>query len=244
MSLIRVLINGSKGRMGQESVKAVNADPELDLVAETDISDNLPEIIAKTKAQVVLDFTTAEVAMEVSKSIIKSGARPVIGTSGLLPEQVAELKKLCKIQNIGGVIAPNFAIGAVLMMKYAEDAAKYFPDVEIIELHHNGKVDSPSGTAIKTANLIAEARTSIPDKIAEKEILQGARGANADEIRIHSVRLPGLVAHQEVLFGGQSQTLTIRHNSIHRDSFMPGVCLACKKVIDLNELVYGLEHLL
>ena len=244
MSLIRVLINGSKGRMGQESVKAVNVDPELDLVAETDISDNLPEIIAKTKAQVVLDFTTAEVAMEVSKSIIKSGARPVIGTSGLLPEQVAELKKLCKIQNIGGVIAPNFAIGAVLMMKYAEDAAKYFPDVEIIELHHNGKVDSPSGTAIKTANLIAEARTSIPDKIAEKEILQGARGANADEIRIHSVRLPGLVAHQEVLFGGQSQTLTIRHNSIHRDSFMPGVCLACKKVIDLNELVYGLEHLL
>ena len=230
--------------MGQESVKAVNVDPELDLVAETDMSDNLPEIIAKTKAQVVLDFTTAEVAMEVSKSIIKSGARPVIGTSGLLPEQVAELKKLCKIQNIGGVIAPNFAIGAVLMMKYAEDAAKYFPDVEIIELHHNGKVDSPSGTAIKTANLIAEARTSIPDKIAEKEILQGARGACADEIRIHSVRLPGLVAHQEVLFGGQSQTLTIRHNSIHRDSFMPGVCLACKKVIDLNELVYGLEHLL
>ena len=230
--------------MGQESVKAVNVDPELDLVAETDMSDNLPEIIAKTKAQVVLDFTTAEVAMEVSKSIIKSGARPVIGTSGLLPEQVAELKKLCKNQNIGGVIAPNFAIGAVLMMKYAEDAAKYFPDAEIIELHHNGKVDSPSGTAIKTANLIAEARTSIPDKIAEKEILQGARGANADEIRIHSVRLPGLVAHQEVLFGGQSQTLTIRHNSIHRDSFMPGVCLACKKVIDLNELVYGLEHLL
>ena len=130
------------------------------------------------------------------------------------------------------------------MMKYAQDAAKYFPQAEVIELHHDGKVDAPSGTAIKTANLIAEARTSSPQTNAEKEIIPGARGANAEGIHIHSVRLPGLVAHQQVLFGGQSQTLTIRHDSIHRDSFMPGVCLACKKVMDLNELVYGLEHLL
>jgi len=230
--------------MGQESVKAVSADPELDLVAQTDLSDNLPEIIEQTKAQVVLDFTTASVALEVSVSIIQSGARPVIGTSGLLPEQVAELQKLCKKNKLGGVIAPNFAIGAVLMMKYAQDAAKYFPQAEVIELHHDGKVDAPSGTAIKTANLIAEARTSSPQTNAEKEIIPGARGANAEGIHIHSVRLPGLVAHQQVLFGGQSQTLTIRHDSIHRDSFMPGVCLACKKVMDLNELVYGLEHLL
>ena len=244
MSLIRVLINGSKGRMGQESIKAVRADAELDLVAQTDLSDNLAQIIEQSKAQVVLDFTTAAVAMEVSASIIQSGARPVIGTSGLLPEQVAELKQLCKQQNIGGVIAPNFAIGAVLMMKYSQDAARYFPQAEVIELHHNGKLDAPSGTAIKTANLIAEARDSVPEKIAEKEILPGARGANAEGIRIHSIRLPGLVAHQEVLFGAQSQTLTIRHDSTHRDSFMPGVCLACKKVMELNELVYGLEHLL
>ena len=244
MSVIRVLINGSKGRMGQESIKAVSADAKLDLVAQTDLNDNLSQIIKQSKAQVVLDFTTAAVAMEISTEIIQSGARPVIGTSGLLPEQVAKLKKLCEQQNLGGVIAPNFAIGAVLMMKYSQDAAKYFPHAEIIELHHNGKIDAPSGTAIKTANLIAGEIDSVNQTISEKEILPGARGASAEEIRIHSIRLPGLVAHQEVLFGGQSQTLTIRHDSTHRDSFMPGVCLACKKVIELNELVYGLENLL
>ena len=130
------------------------------------------------------------------------------------------------------------------MMKYSQDAAKYFPHAEIIELHHNGKIDAPSGTAIKTANLIAGEIDSVNQTISEKEILPGARGASAEEIRIHSIRLPGLVAHQEVLFGGQSQTLTIRHDSTHRDSFMPGVCLACKKVMELNELVYGLENLL
>ncbi len=230
--------------MGQESVKAVNADPELDLVAGTDLGDDLAESIVQFKVQVVVDFTTAAVALKNAVSIIEAGARPVIGTSGMLPEQVAELKALCTKQKLGGIIAPNFAIGAVLMMKYSQDAAKYFPHVEVIELHHDRKADAPSGTAIKTANLLAESRDSVPEKIAEKEIIPGARGANAEEIRIHSVRLPGLVAHQEVLFGGQSQTLTIRHDSFHRDSFMPGVCLACKKVMDLNELIYGLEHLL
>ena len=230
--------------MGQESVKAVSKDPDLDLVAQTDLGDKLPGIIDQTKAQVVVDFTTAASAMKNADCIIESGARPVIGTSGLLPEQVAELQKLCNKQNLGGIIVPNFAIGAVLMMKYSQDAAKYFPHVEVIELHHDLKADAPSGTAIKTANLLAESRGSAPPSVDEKEILSGARGANAEDIRIHSVRLPGLVAHQEVIFGGQSQTLTIRHDSIHRDSFMPGVCLACKKVMDLNELVYGLEHLL
>ena len=230
--------------MGKESVKAVSEDPDLDLVAQTDLGDNLPGEISQTKAQVVVDFTTAAAAMKNADCIIESGARPVIGTSGLLPEQVAELQKLCNKQNLGGIIVPNFAIGAVLMMKYSQDAAKYFPHVEVIELHHDLKADAPSGTAIKTANLLAESRGLVPQTGDEKEIFSGARGANAEDIRIHSVRLPGLVAHQEVIFGGQSQTLTIRHDSIHRDSFMPGVCLACKKVMDLNELVYGLEHLL
>ena len=230
--------------MGKESVKAVSEDPDLDLVAQTDLGDNLPGEISQTKAQVVVDFTTAAAAMKNAGCIIESGARPVIGTSGLLPEQVAELQKLCNKQNLGGIIVPNFAIGAVLMMKYSQDAAKYFPHVEVIELHHDLKADAPSGTAIKTANLLAESRGSALPTVNEKEILSGARGANTEDIRIHSVRLPGLVAHQEVIFGGQSQTLTIRHDSIHRDSFMPGVCLACKKVMDLNELVYGLEHLL
>ena len=161
MRLIRVLINGSKGRMGQESVKAITEAPDLDLVAQTDLGDNLSEIIKKTRAQVVVDFTTAAVVMENAAAIIESGARPVIGTSGLLPEQISRLQELCKNNNNGGLIAPNFAIGAVLMMKYAQDAAKYFPNVEVIELHHDRKIDAPSGTAIKTANLLAESRKSV-----------------------------------------------------------------------------------
>jgi len=230
--------------MGQESVKAVSLDPELDLVAQTDLDDNLQEIIQKTKAQVVLDFTHANVVMEITECIIKSGARPVIGTSGLLPEQITELKKLCRERKIGGVIAPNFAIGAVLMMKFSHDAAKYLPNAEVIELHHDGKLDSPSGTAIKTASLIANARDTISKNPSEKEIIPGSRGANLEGVRIHSVRLPGLIAHQEVIFGGKSQTLSIKHDSIHRESFMPGVCLACKKVMFLKELVYGLENMI
>ena len=230
--------------MGQESIKAISEDPELELVAQTDLGDNLAESIDQSKAQVVVDFTTAASAFKNIVCIIESGARPVIGTSGLLPEDIAELQILCTKQKLGGIIAPNFAVGAVLMMKYSQDAIKYFPHAEVIELHHDGKVDAPSGTAIKTANLLTESRNSVTKTIAEKEIIPGARGANSEDIRIHSVRLPGLVAHQEVIFGGQSQTLTIRHDTIHRDSFMSGVCLACKKVMDLNELIYGLEHLL
>ena len=244
MSLIRILINGYKGRMGQESIKAVNEDPELKLVAQTDLGNNLAETINQSKAQVVVDFTTASSAYQNTLNIIESGVRPVIGTSGLLPEEISQLQLICEKQKLGGIIAPNFAIGAVLMMKYSQDAAKYFPHVEVIELHHDGKVDAPSGTAIKTANLITKSRISAPKTIDDKEIFPGARGANAEDIRIHSVRLPGLVAHQEVIFGGKNQTLTIRHDTIHRDSFMSGVCLACKKVMDLNKLVYGLEHLL
>ena len=155
--------------MGKESVKAVSEDPDLDLVAQTDLGDNLPGEISQTKAQVVVDFTTATVAMKIAGCIIKSGARPVIGTSGLLPEQVAELQKLCNKQNLGGIIVPNFAIGAVLMMKYSQDAAKYFPHVEVIEMHRDRKVDAPSGTAIKTANLLAESRGLAPQTVDEKE---------------------------------------------------------------------------
>ena len=245
MSLIRVIVNGSKGRMGLESVKAIKEDPTLDLVAQTDLNDNLSEIINQSRAQVVLDFTDAEVVMDVTLRIIEAGARPVIGTSGLLPQQVNELQTLCRKLKIGGLIAPNFAIGAVLMMKYSQDAAKYLPNAEVIELHHDGKLDAPSGTAIKTASLIAESRKSFSKKKShEKEIIQGSRGGDTEGIRVHSIRLPGLIAHQEVIFGGKSQTLTIRHDSIHRESFMPGVCLACKKVVGLKELVYGLENLL
>ena len=245
MKNIRVLVNGAKGRMGQEVVKAVTAAADLEIVDQTDLGDDLIARIKASQAQAVVDFTTAAVAFENTRKILEAGVHPVVGTSGLLAEQVAELQQLAEDKGIGGLIAPNFAIGAVLLMKYAQDAAKYLPDVEVIELHHNRKADAPSGTAVKTAQLIAEARQEIPKALVEeKELFEGARGSEVHGVRVHSLRLPGLVAHQEVIFGGTGETLTIRHDSIHRESFMPGVCLACRKVIGTQQLFYGLEHLL
>ena len=245
MKKIRVLVNGAKGRMGQEVVKAVTAAADLELVDQTDLGDDLTTRIKASQAQAVVDFTTAAVAFENTRKILEAGVHPVVGTSGLLAEQVAKLQQLAQDKGIGGLIAPNFAIGAVLLMKYAQDAAKYLPDVEVIELHHNRKADAPSGTAVKTAQLIAEARKEIPKALVEeKELFEGARGSEVHGVRVHSLRLPGLVAHQEVIFGGTGETLTIRHDSIHRESFMPGVCLACRKVIGTQQLFYGLEHLL
>ena len=205
---------------------------------------DLQSSIRESGAEVVVDFTAPGAVFGNTEAIIGMGVRPVIGTSGLLPEEVEELKVLATGKKIGGIIAPNFAVGAVLMMKFAAEAAKHLPDVEIIELHHEKKADAPSGTAIKTAAMISVSRGKPSEISRGKEILPGARGARAEEVPIHSVRLPGLVAHQEVLFGGSSQTLSIRHDSIHRESFMPGVCLACRKVMDLDQLVYGLEYLL
>ena len=245
MKNIRVLVNGAKGRMGQEVVKAVIAAADLEIVDQTDLGDDLIARIKASQAQAVVDFTTAAVAFENTRKILEAGVHPVVGTSGLLAEQVAELQQMAKDKDIGGLIAPNFAIGAVLLMKYAQDAAKYLPDVEVIELHHNRKADAPSGTAVKTAQLIAEARQEIPKALVEEtELFEGARGSEVHGVRVHSLRLPGLVAHQEVIFGGTGETLTIRHDSIHRESFMPGVCLACRKVIGTQQLFYGLEHLL
>ena len=245
MKNIRVMVNGAKGRMGQEVVKAVTVASDLELVDQTDLGDDLIARIKASQAQAVVDFTTAAVAFESTRKILVAGVNPVVGTSGLLAEQVAELQQLAEDKGIGGLIAPNFAIGAVLLMKYAQDAAKYLPDVEVIELHHNRKADAPSGTAVKTAQLIAEARQEIPMALVqEKELFEGARGSEVHGVRVHSLRLPGLVAHQEVIFGGTGETLTIRHDSIHRESFMPGVCLACRKVIGTQQLFYGLEHLL
>jgi len=242
--MIRVLVNGAKGRMGKEAVQAVNQDTALELAGECDLGDNLAAAIRNTNADVVVDFTTAESGVKNTETILKSGARPVIGTSGFKEADVHSLQRLASELKIGGVIAPNFAIGAVLMMKFAREAAKYLPEVEIIELHHDGKADSPSGTAVKTAEMIAAARTEAKAAKADIAIIPGARGAELGGVRIHSVRLPGFVAHQEVIFGGKSQSLTIRHDSIHRESFMPGVCLACREVVNRDELYYGLEHLL
>ncbi|GAB4224334.1 MAG: 4-hydroxy-tetrahydrodipicolinate reductase [Gammaproteobacteria bacterium] len=241
---IRVLVNGANGRMGKFATAAIEADPELELVAQTDRHNNLREAIDANKTQVVVDFTTAESAYDNLATIVACGAHPVIGTSGLLTDQITHMQTQCAKQHLGGIIAPNFSIGAVLMMKYAQDAARYLDHVEIIELHHDQKQDSPSGTALKTADMIAENLRSHQHLAEQKETIPGARGARHHNIHIHALRLPGLVAHQQVIFGAQGETLTIRHDSLNRECFMPGVLLACKKVMDLNELVYGLEHIL
>ena len=239
---IRVLVNGARGKMGQVTVKAISSDPDFVLAGEADKDDNLAAEIKNKKADVVIDFTNADVAFKNAQIIIEAGAHPVIGTTGLRSEQIKTLQDLCKKNQLGGIIAPNFSLGAILMMKYAKEIANYFPNVEIIEMHHDGKLDSPSGTSIRTAELLAPAHRNLEKP--SRETLPGARGANYENIHIHAIRLPGLVAHQQIIFGGLGETLTIRHDSLDRQCFMPGVCLAAKKVMELKELVYGLEHLI
>ncbi|MFS9027961.1 4-hydroxy-tetrahydrodipicolinate reductase [Streptococcus cristatus] len=253
---IKVIIAGFKGKMGQAAYKMVTEDPELALVGlldpftdEKEVAGvpvfNAKEELAGLQADVWIDFTTPKVAYENTRFALENGFAPVVGTTGFTPEQIEDLTQLSRQKRLGGLIAPNFALGAVLLMQFAAQAAKYFPDVEIIELHHDNKKDAPSGTAIKTAELISKVRTSKQQGAAdEEESLAGARGANFDGMRIHSVRLPGLVAHQEVIFGSQGEGLTLRHDSYDRVSFMTGVNLGIKEVVKRSELVYGLEHLL
>lgn len=257
MNKIRVLVSGANGRMGREVMKMVLNDEQLeyaggvdpiatkDTVGSYPIYKSLEEGIISEKPNVVVDFTTPEAVKSNVEIALKMGVSPVVGTTGLTKEDITYLDKLAKTEEIGGIIAPNFAIGAVLMMRFAGMAAKYMPHVEIIELHHDAKLDAPSGTAIKTAELIADEREKIKQgHDEEKETIQGARGGNFSGFRIHSVRLPGLIAHQEVIFGAMGQTLTIRHDSISRESFMPGVNFAVKKVRDFTGIIYGLENLM
>lgn len=238
-----VLINGASGRMGQTTVKAIEQAKGFKCVATPSHKDDLGESIRAHSPDIVIDFTVASVAFANLQTIIEHNVHPVIGTSGLLPEQVQTLQAQCAEKQLGGIIAPNFSIGAVLMMKYAQEAAKYFDYAEIIELHHEGKEESPSGTAIKTADMIAKAQPNLLHHQG-KELLHGARGANQNNVAIHAVRMPGLVAHQQVLFGGHGETLILKHDSINRECFMPGVIMACEKVTTLKELVYGLDNLL
>ena len=253
---IRVIIAGFKGKMGQAACQMVLADPALDLVAVIDPSEkvdswqgvpvyNDKETLIGISADVWVDFTTPAVAYENTRFALENGFAPVVGTTGFTSQEIEELKELSRSKGLGGLIAPNFALGAVLLMQFAAQAAKYFPNVEIIELHHDKKKDAPSGTAIITAELMAQVRESIQQGASdEEELIAGARGANFDGMRIHSVRLPGLVAHQEVIFGNQGEGLTLRHDSYDRSSFMTGVNLGIKEVVKRHELVYGLEHLL
>lgn len=245
MVKMRVLVNGAKGKMGSETVNAVLKEMDLELVGQTDLGDNLGNIIIATKAEIVVDFTHPSAAMKNVRTILQNKAHAVVGTTGLTTANLAEIKKMCAKNKVNCVVAPNFAIGAVLMMKFARDAAHYMPEVEIIELHHDQKADAPSGTAIKTAQLILDDRKNIKRKIPKCiETVKNVRGGKLGGIPIHSVRLQGFVAHQEVIFGGLGQTLKIRHDSISRESFMPGVIMAVRKVRKIKGLVYGLENLL
>lgn len=242
--MIKVLVNGAFGRMGQLVVTAIKTHPQLELVGQTGREYNLLQAIKDSAAQVVVDFTQPSAVMANTKTIIEAGAHPVIGTTGLTLEQVRELQAVCAKLKRGGIIAPNFSLGAVLMMKCAREIVKLMPSVEIIEMHHAEKKDSPSGTAIRSAELIAEARVTTPATQANNETIPGARGATHCGIPIHAIRLPGLLAHEQIMFGNTGETLTLRHDSIDRQCFMPGVCFACEKVVKLDQLVYGLEEIL
>lgn len=254
---INIIVAGPRGKMGTEAIKMIEQEPTFKLVACIDRKENNghslqvpvfenPEACFKEiSADVFLDLTIPDVGYEHTKLALHHEIRTVIGTSGFTNEQIDELSKISSTNKVGCLIAPNFAIGAVLMMQFAKQAAKYFPDVEIIEKHHDQKLDAPSGSALKTVDLIQEVRKpkqqGHPD---EHETLPGSRGGEIDGIRVHSMRLPGLVAHQEVIFGGSGQTLTIKHDSLSRESFMEGIKLSINHVMALDKLVYGLENIL
>ena len=263
--MIRVLVCGAYGKMGREVLKAVYNDAQLSIVGAVDVKssfndigdligtgktgvivgNDLQSVINETKPQVMVDFTNPEVVMSNIRTALTNGVCPVVGTTGLSEENRNEIKLLCEKAKVNALISPNFSIGAILMMKFAQEAAKFLPHVEIIEMHHDQKLDAPSGTALRTAELISTVRDSMPQGHPnEVEKLSGSRGGDFSGIRMHSVRLPGYVAHQEVIFGGLGQTLSIRHDSISRESFMPGVVLACKHILTANGLIYGIEDLL
>jgi 4-hydroxy-tetrahydrodipicolinate reductase len=264
--MIKVLVSGAAGKMGTEVIRALKKETDMKLVGAVDIaqigidagedagvgpagveiSKNLKAAINDSRPDVVIDFTHPNVAMMNIRVILNSKVHAVIGTTGLTDENLGEIKKLCLKNKVNCIVAPNFAIGAVLMMMFSKTAAKYMPNVEIIELHHDKKADAPSGTSIKTAEMIDAARKQAGAKAAVPAGSPDdpARGEEKCGIRVHSVRLPGLVAHQEVIFGGTGQVLTIRHDSLDRTSFMPGVLLAVRRATDIRGVIHGLDKLL
>lgn len=265
MKTIKIIVAGPRGRMGKEAVKLVQETESFELTAVIDhkndggnlenisgfagisapIYSNIEQCFSSVECDVLIDLTTPEVGMYHTRTALTYGIRPVVGTTGFSAEDLEELESLTKDKGIGCIIAPNFAVGAVLMMKFSQMAAKYFPDVELIEMHHDRKLDAPSGTGVKTAEMIKEVRDAKQQGHPnEKETIQGARGANIDGMHIHSVRLPGLVAHQQVMFGADGQLLTIRHDSFTRASFMSGVKLSVETVMKIDTLVYGLENII
>ncbi|MEU9377623.1 4-hydroxy-tetrahydrodipicolinate reductase [Streptomyces sp. NPDC048255] len=247
MSKLRVAVLGAQGRIGAEAVKAVEAAEDMELVAALGRGDKL-ETLAEAGAQVAVELTTPASVMGNLDFLIRHGIHAVVGTTGWTEDRLAQLNSwLDGSPETGVLIAPNFSIGAVLTMKFAAQAARYFESVEVVELHHPNKVDAPSGTATRTAQLIAAARAEAgcaPQPDATATALDGARGANVDGVPVHAIRLRGLLAHQEVLLGGEGETLTIRHDSLHHSSFMPGILLGTRRVVRTPGLTFGLEHFL
>ncbi|MFG2869902.1 4-hydroxy-tetrahydrodipicolinate reductase [Streptomyces sp. ms191] len=247
MSKLRVAVLGAQGRIGSEAVRAVEAAEDMELVAALGRGDKL-ETLAETGAQVAVELTTPASVMGNLDFCVRHGIHAVVGTTGWTEDRLAQLRTwLDGSPRTGVLIAPNFSIGAVLTMRFAQLAAPYFESVEVVELHHPNKVDAPSGTATRTAQLIAAARAEAglgaqPD--ATQTALDGARGADVDGVPVHAVRLRGLLAHQEVLLGGEGETLTVRHDSLHHSSFMPGILLGARRVVDVPGLTFGLEHFL
>jgi len=244
---IRVGVLGARGRMGQQVCKVVDDADDLELVAMVDVGDWLFSV-ADADAQVLVDFTHPDVVMDNIRFAIDQGIHAVVGTTGFTAERLDTVREwLTEAPEVGVLIAPNFGIGAILSMRFAQIAARYYESAEVIELHHPGKADAPSGTAARTAQLIAAARAEAglgapPDVTTQS--LEGARGSTVDGIHVHALRIAGMVAHQEIVFGTEGETLTIRHDSIDRGSFMPGVLLAVRHVASRPGLTVGIESLL
>ena len=262
MKPIRVVVRGASGRMGREVINALCHEPEMQVVGAVELQDaggqlplpdgsgaiplssNLDYILSSCQPNVLVDFTTAQAVMPAVRVATKQGVNLVIGTTGITADELREIEQLTTASKVGAVVAPNFALGAVLMVHLAKIAAKYLDYAEIIELHHHRKVDAPSGTALSTAKAMAAAKGKSFCQPAEQGGTQDSRGQQVDGITIHSVRLPGLLAHQEVILGGPGQTLSIRHDTINRECYMPGVILAIKEVVHRQGLVHGLDSLL
>lgn len=248
--MIKVAVCGANGKMGKELVNAITNDSQTELVAKIDIVDgefsSIEEAHKSKEIDILVDFTQPKAIYENALYCLNNKINIVIGTTGLTDEQIEELKQLSNKNEVACFIAPNFSTGAVLMMKFAQMAAKYFDNAEIIELHHNQKKDAPSGTAVKTAQLMAsENENFTTGNCAETETITGARGANSySNIHIHSIRMPGFMASQEVLFGSNGQTLSIRHDSTDRSCYMPGILMAIKYAFEHKKFVYGLDNIL
>ncbi len=242
--MTRVLVTGARGRVGRLVCAGLRAADDLELVAEVEVDDDLAAATLSGKPDVAIDFTTPDAVFGNASTLLERGVHVVIGTSGLNREQLTALGDLAGKGGVACLHAPNFAVGAVLMMRFAQEAARHFPWAEVVERHHEGKRDAPSGTARATAERIAAARPDAPKPEGEQETVPGARGGRVGEVPVHSLRLPGSLAHQEVLFGGPGETLVIRHDTSDRSVFVPGVLLAARRIAGHTGLLDGLESLL